>query len=90
MRIETRVNGAVYFLRGHVGLTAERAGVAVATALTDDEIHREGEFAAVMAEKVVSALLDSAGPAGIRRPARSPSGDHAGTAPHSGCSPRSR
>jgi tetratricopeptide (TPR) repeat protein len=59
LRIETRVNGAVYFLRGHVGLTAERAGVAVATALTDDEIHREGEFAAVMAEKVVSALLDS-------------------------------
>lgn len=59
LRIETRVSGAVYFLRGHVGLTAERAGVAVATAITDDEIHREGEFAALMAEKVVSALLGS-------------------------------
>jgi tetratricopeptide (TPR) repeat protein len=57
LRIETRVSGAVYFLRGHVGLTAERAGVAVATAVTDDEIHRDSEFAALMAEKAVSALL---------------------------------
>lgn len=59
LRIETRVRGAVYFLRGHVGLTAERAGVAVATAVTEDEIHRDGEFVAVMAEKAVSTLLAS-------------------------------
>jgi tetratricopeptide (TPR) repeat protein len=59
LHIETRISGAVYFLRGHVGLTAERAGVAVATAITDDEIHRDGDFAAVMAEKAVSALLAS-------------------------------
>ena len=59
LRIETRVKGVVYFLRGHVGLTAERGGVAVATATTNDEIHRDGEFVAVMAEKVVSTLLGS-------------------------------
>ena len=59
LRIETRVKGAVYFLRGHVGLTAERGGIAVATAATDDEIHGETEFAAVMAEKAVSAILGS-------------------------------
>jgi tetratricopeptide (TPR) repeat protein len=57
LRIETRVKGAVYFLRGHVGLTAEKAGAAVATAATSDEIHGETEFATVMADKVVTALL---------------------------------
>lgn len=59
LRIETRVSGALYFLRGHVGLKAERAGVAVATAVTEREIHRDNEFATVMADKVVAALLDS-------------------------------
>ena len=59
LRIETRVKGAVYFLRGHVGLTAEKSGVALASAATDDEIHRESEFTAAMAEKAVAALLGS-------------------------------
>jgi tetratricopeptide (TPR) repeat protein len=59
LRIETRVKGAVYFLRGHVGLTAERGGVAVATAGTDDEIQRDTEFSTAMAEKAVAALLAS-------------------------------
>lgn len=59
VRIETRVKGAVYFLRGHVGLTMEKAGVQVATVATDDEIHRESEFPGVMAEKAVAALLRS-------------------------------
>ena len=59
LRVETRVKGAVFFLRGHVGLTAEKGGIAVATASTADEIHRESEFATVMAEKAVAALLGS-------------------------------
>lgn len=59
LRIESRVKGAVYFLRGHVGLTAERGGVAVATAGTNDEIQRDTEFATTMAEKAVAALLES-------------------------------
>ncbi len=59
VRIETRVKGAVYFLRGHVGLTAERGTIAIATATTDEEIHRETDFPAVMAEEVVRALLGS-------------------------------
>jgi tetratricopeptide (TPR) repeat protein len=59
VRIETRVKGAVYFLRGHLGLTAERGATAIATATTEDEIHREAEFPTVMAEKAVSALLGS-------------------------------
>lgn len=57
LRIETHVTGAVYFLRGHVGLTAERAGVAVAQVSTEDEFHRDGEFTSVMARKAVAALL---------------------------------
>jgi tetratricopeptide (TPR) repeat protein len=59
VRIETRVKGAVVFLRGHVGLTAERGGVAVATVGTNDEIQRDSEFATAMAEKAVTALLAS-------------------------------
>lgn len=59
LRIDTRVTGAVYFVRGHVGLTAERAGTAVALATTDDEFHRSSEFPTVMAEKVVATLLHS-------------------------------
>jgi len=59
VRIESRVKGAVYFLRGHVGLTAERGGIALATAATDDEIHRGTEFPTKMAEKAVDALLRS-------------------------------
>jgi len=57
VRIETRIRGAVYLLHGHVGLTVERAGVSVATAATDDEIHRESEFPVVMADKAVALLL---------------------------------
>lgn len=59
LRIDTRVTGAVYFLRGHVGLTAEKSGTAVAIATTDDEFHRSAEFPTVMAEKAVTALLHS-------------------------------
>lgn len=75
LRIETRVSGALYFLRGHVGLKAERAGVAVATAVTEREIHRDNEFATVMADKVVAALLDSPALKGFadrRAPRREP------------------
>jgi tetratricopeptide (TPR) repeat protein len=59
VRVETRVKGAVYFLRGHVGLTMEKAGIQVAAAATEDEIHRESQFPGVMAEKAVAALLRS-------------------------------
>jgi tetratricopeptide (TPR) repeat protein len=59
IRIETRVKGAVFFLRGHVGLTAERTGAQVASTTTDDEIHREAEFPSVMAERAVGLLLRS-------------------------------
>lgn len=59
LRLETRVKGAVSYLRGHVALCAERAGVAVATVTTDDELHGEAEFPARMASKLVAALVDS-------------------------------
>lgn len=65
VRIETRVRSAVYFLRGHVSLSAEHAGATVAQISTDDELHRDSEFAAVMAHKAVVALLRSPALAGL-------------------------
>jgi tetratricopeptide (TPR) repeat protein len=59
LRIETRVTGAVNYLRGRVGLTAEKSGVAVATASTDVELHSDGEFAATMTQKAAAELLRS-------------------------------
>jgi tetratricopeptide (TPR) repeat protein len=59
LRIETRVTGAVNYLRGHVGLNAEKGGVAVATASTDVELHSDGEFPAAMMQKAAAALLRS-------------------------------
>ena len=59
LRIETRVTGAVSFLRGHVGLTAEKNGVTVASTSTEVELHRNGEFPAIMVEKAVTTLLHS-------------------------------
>jgi hypothetical protein len=59
LRIETRVKGAVFFLRGHVGLTAEKSGTVVASAATPDEIHGDAEFTTVMAAKAVTTLLGS-------------------------------
>jgi tetratricopeptide (TPR) repeat protein len=59
LRIETRVTGAVNYLRGRVGLTAEKGGVAVATASTDVELHSDGEFAATMTQKAAAELLRS-------------------------------
>ena len=61
IRLEIRVSAAVYFLHGHVALTAESGGVAVAIAATPDEFHRDGEFPPVMAQKAVQALLHSPG-----------------------------
>ena len=61
IRLEIRVSAAVYFLHGHVALTAESGGVAVAIAATPDEFHRDGEFPLVMAQKAVQALLHSPG-----------------------------
>jgi tetratricopeptide (TPR) repeat protein len=60
LRIDTRVTGAVYFLRGHVGLTAENSGAAVALVTTDDEFHKNSDFPTTMAHKAVTALLHSA------------------------------
>jgi tetratricopeptide (TPR) repeat protein len=59
LRIETRISGAVYFLRGHVGLTAEKAGVAVAIVTTDNEFHRDRDFPTIMAQKAVALLMGS-------------------------------
>jgi tetratricopeptide (TPR) repeat protein len=59
LRIETRVTGAVNYLRGRVGLTAEKGGVAVATVSTDIELHSDGEFPATMTQKATAALLRS-------------------------------
>jgi tetratricopeptide (TPR) repeat protein len=59
IRIETRVTGAVYFLRGHVGLAAEKTGATLAHVATGDELHKESEFATVMAHKAVAALFQT-------------------------------
>lgn len=63
VRIEIRVTAAVYFLHGHVALTAESSDTAVAVAVTAtaDEFHRDGEFPVIMAQKAVQALLVSPG-----------------------------
>jgi tetratricopeptide (TPR) repeat protein len=57
LRVETRVTGAVSFLRGHVGLTAEKSGVVLASASTGVELHGGGDFPAVMMQKAVASLL---------------------------------
>jgi tetratricopeptide (TPR) repeat protein len=59
LRIETRVTGAVSYLRGRVGLTAEKGGLAVALASTGVELHSTGEFPAIMTQKAVAELLQS-------------------------------
>ena len=59
LRIETRVTGAVSYLRGHVGLTAEKGGLAVALASTQAELHSSGEFPAIMMREAAGALLHS-------------------------------
>jgi tetratricopeptide (TPR) repeat protein len=59
LRIETRVTGAVGYLRGRVGLTAEKGGLAVALASTDAELHGSGEFPTVMTQEAAAALLRS-------------------------------
>ena len=60
LRLETRVTGAVGYLRGRVGLTAEEGGLAVALASTDVELHSNSEFPAMMTQKAAMALLRSA------------------------------
>ncbi len=59
VKIETRVYGAVYFVHGHIGLSAESAGVMVALAGSGEELHRDTDFASTMARKAVAALLTS-------------------------------
>lgn len=61
IRLEIRVTAVVYLLHGHLTLTAESEGVALAVASTGDEFYREKEFATFMAKKAVSALLRSPG-----------------------------
>ena len=57
LRIDTRVAGAINYLRGRVGLTAEKGGVAVALAATEVELHSNNEFPAIMTQKAVATLL---------------------------------
>ncbi len=61
VRLDIQVTGGVYLLHGHVELTAESGGIAVAVAVTPHEFHRDREFPLIMAEKVVQALLHSPG-----------------------------
>jgi hypothetical protein len=61
IRLEIRVSAAVYFLRGHLALTAETNGQAVAIASTGVEFHRDNDFPIIMAKKAVDALLHSPG-----------------------------
>jgi tetratricopeptide (TPR) repeat protein len=59
LRIETRVTGAVSYVRGRVGLTAERGGLAVAQASSGVELHSNGEFPTFMTQRAVAELLHS-------------------------------
>jgi tetratricopeptide (TPR) repeat protein len=61
IRLEIRVTAAVYFLHGHLTLTAESDGIALAIVPTGDEFHRDKEFPSFMAKKAVFALLHSPG-----------------------------
>jgi hypothetical protein len=61
VRLEIRVTAGLFFLRGHVTLTAESDGAAVAMAVTPDEFHHDGEFPLIMAGKAVQALLHAPG-----------------------------
>jgi len=57
LRIDTRVTGAMTYLRGRVGLSAEKGGVTVAMASTDMELHGNREFPDTMIQKAVDLLL---------------------------------
>ena len=57
LRIDTRVTGAMSYLRGRVGLSAEKGGVTVAMASTDIELHGNHEFSDTMTRKAVEQLL---------------------------------
>ena len=57
LRIEARVTGAMGYLRGRVRLSADKGGVTVAVASTDDELHHGSEFATVMTQKAIARLL---------------------------------
>jgi hypothetical protein len=57
VRIEARVRGAVYFLHGHVTLTAEHAGVVVGMTEGGSQLFKEQEFAPETARLAVRALL---------------------------------
>jgi hypothetical protein len=61
IRMEIRVNAAVYFLHGHLALTAENDGIAVAVVATGDEFHRDSDFPVVIAQEAVDSLLHSPG-----------------------------
>jgi len=61
VRLAIHVTAGVYLLHGHVELTAESGGIAVAVAASPHEIHRDREFPLIVSEKVVQALLHSPG-----------------------------
>ena len=61
VRLDVQATGGVLTLYGHLELTAESGGKAVALAVTPHEIHRDREFPLIMAEKAVQALLQSPG-----------------------------
>jgi len=61
VRLDVNVSQGLYTLHGHLGLTAESGGTAVAVAVTPHEFHRDREFPLIMAGKAVQALLQSPG-----------------------------
>jgi tetratricopeptide (TPR) repeat protein len=59
LRIDTRVTGAMQYLRGRVAISAERAGVALASGSTGRELHAADDFATLMTQKALQQLLQS-------------------------------
>ena len=59
LRIDTRVTGAMQYLRGRVAISAEKAGVALASGSTGRELHAADDFATLMTRKALQQLLQS-------------------------------
>jgi tetratricopeptide (TPR) repeat protein len=59
LRIDTRVTGAMQYLRGHVAISAEKAGATLASGSTGRELHAADDFATLMTRKALEQLLRS-------------------------------
>jgi len=59
LHIDTRVTGAMQYLRGRVTISAEKSGVALASGSTGRELHASDDFATLMTQKAIQQLLQS-------------------------------